>query len=217
MLFHSDLIRLARKKSAVRITEKPEDLEKTAFKREFYDSEEDAQAAIELRHGNFEAEVLSADHLRKILPVALAEHFISQTEDVYTKSPADVVGELCQAVGLGQFPKYMVVLCNSRVEVVAPRRSLVKLDGYISVIVEGKGKESRRAQRLEVDGYDAGSLFHGRDRNLPHLITLFMRRGDGSRAKAEYVSFRVTGFMSEEVFAKVLGEYEQELKRRIDP
>ncbi len=245
VLFHSDLIRLARKKSAVRITEKPEDLEKTAFKREFYDSEEDAQAAIELRHGNFEAEVLSADHLRKILPVALAEHFISQTEDVYTKSSSDVIGELCLAVGSGQFPKYMVVLCNSRVEVVAPRRSLVKLDGYISVIVEGKGKDSRRAQRLEVDGYDAGSLFHGRDRNSPHLITLFMRRGDGSRAKAEYVnpyesslweraagpdsrmylpagryrnnlSFRVTGFMSEEVFVKVLGEYEQELKRRID-
>jgi hypothetical protein len=69
VLFHSDLIRLARKKSAVRITEKPEDLEKTAFKREFYDSDEDAQAAIELRHGNFEAEILSPDHLRKILPV----------------------------------------------------------------------------------------------------------------------------------------------------
>lgn len=30
------------------------------------------------------------------------------------------------------------------------------------------------------------------------------------------LSFRVTGFMSEEVFSKVLGEYEQELRRRID-
>ena len=245
VLFHSDLVRLARKKSAVRITEKPEDLEKTAFKREFYDTVEDAQASIELRHGDFEAEILSADHLRKILPVALAEHFISHTEDVYTKFPVDVIAELCQSVGSGQFPRYMVVLCNSRLEVVAPRRCLVKLAGYISVIVEGKGKDSRRAQRLDVDGFDAGSLFHGRDRNSPHLITLFMRRGDGSRAKAEYVnpheaslweraagpdsrmylpagryrnnlSFRVTGFMSEEVFVKVLGEYEQELKRRID-
>ena len=139
----------------------------------------------------------------------------------------------------------MVVLCNSRVEVVAPRRSLVRLEGYISIIVEGKGKESCRAQRLEVDDFDLGSLFHGKDRNSPHLITLFMRRGDGSRVKAAYVnphesslweraagtesrmylpagryrnnlSFRVTGFMSEEVFSKVLGEYEQELRRRID-
>lgn len=43
VLFHSDLIRLARKNSAVRITEKPEDPKdpkKTSFKREFYDSEE---------------------------------------------------------------------------------------------------------------------------------------------------------------------------------
>jgi hypothetical protein len=188
VLFHSDLVRLAKKHSAVLITEKPEDLEKTAYKREFYDSAEDAQTSIDLRHGNFEAEVLNPDHLRKILPVALAEHFISHTEDVYTKSPVDVIAELCQAVGSGQFPKYMVVLCNSRVEVVAPRRSLVKLAGYISVIVDGKGKTSRRAQRLEVDGFDAGCLLHGRDRNSPHLITLFVRRGDGSRAKAEYVN-----------------------------
>ena len=93
--------------------------------------------------------------------------------------------------------------------------------------------------------YEAGSMWHTDDLYSPHLITLFMRRGDGSRAKAEYVnphesslweraagpdsrmylpdgryrnnlSFRVTGFMSEEVFVKVLGEYEQELKRRID-
>lgn len=84
--------------------------------------------------------MLSADHLRKVLPVALAEHFISQTEDVYNKSPAEVIGELCQAVGSGQFPKYMVVLCNSRVEVVAHRRSLVRLEGYSSIIAEGKGK-----------------------------------------------------------------------------
>ena len=245
VLFHSDVIRLARKKAAVRITERPEDPEKTSFKREFFDTLEDARTAIDLRLGSFEAEILSPAELRKILPVALAEYFISHTEDVYTKPPVEVIGELSEEVGSGQFPKYMVVLCNSRVDVVAPRRSLVKLDGYISVIVEGRGKETRRAQRLDVDGFDAGSLHHGGDRNSPHLITLFLRRGDGSRAKAEYVnpreaslweraagqdsrmyvpagryrnnlSFRVTGFMSEEVFAKVLGEYEQELRRRID-
>ena len=79
--------------------------------------------------------------------------------------------------------------------------------------------------------------------NSPHLITLFLRRRDGSREKAEYVaaldgalwdraagrdsrmyipagrfrnnlSFKVTGFMSEEVFDRILGEYEQEFKRR---
>jgi hypothetical protein len=99
-------------------------------------------------------------------------------------------------------------------------------------------KDSRHAVRLELDGYDAGSLVHGGDRNSPHLISLFLRRRDGSREKAEYVSprepalwdraggidsrmyiaagryrnnlsYRVTGFMGEEVFTSVLGEYEQ--------
>jgi hypothetical protein len=104
-------------------------------------------------------------------------------------------------------------------------------------------KDSRRAVRLEMDGFDAGSLVHGGDRNSPHLISLFLRRRDGSREKAEYVSpqdgalwdraggvdsrmyiaagryknnlsYKVTGFMGEEVFTRVLAEYEQEYERR---
>ena len=154
----------------------------------------------------------------------------------------EVINDLSQHVRGGAFQRYMVVLCNSRVEVVAPRRALVRLEGHLSVMVE-KGKDSRRAVRLEVDGFDAGSLHHGRDRNSPHLITLFLARRDGSREKAEYVnprdgalwdraagidsrmyiaggrhknnlSCKVTGFMGEEVYARVLGEYEQEFERR---
>jgi hypothetical protein len=132
----------------------------------------------------------------------------------------------------------MVVLCNSRVEVVASRRVLVRLEGHLSVMVE-KGKESR----LDVDGFDAGSMVHGRDPNSPHLISLFLRRRDRSHEKAEYVnprdhalwdraagidsrmhipagryrnnlSYKVTGFMGEEVYARVLAEYQQEHERR---
>ena len=244
-LLHSDIVRLAKKYGVVKITERPDDADKMSFKSEFYDSLEDAHAAVELRHGNFDADILSAADLRKILPVSLAEYYISHTEDVYTKPHVEVVNELAAHIRGGQFQKYMVVLCNSRIDVVAPRRSLVKLDGHISVIVDRTGKSSRRAQRLDVDEYDAGSLHHGNDRNSPHLITLFQRRKDGSREKAEYVnpqehslweraaglesrmyipagryknniSYRVTGFMSEEVYEKVLGEYEQEFRRRTE-
>ncbi len=242
VLFHSDIVRLARKHGLVKITDSPDDPEQMNFRREFYEIRDDAVEAAELYSNNAHAEVLSSADLRKVLPVALAEYYISHTRDIYTKSEVEVINDLTQHVCGGPFQRYMVVLCNSRVEVVAPRRALVRLDGHLSVMVE-KGKDSRRAVRLELDGYDAGSLLHGRDRNSPHLISLFLRRRDGSREKAEYVnprepslwdraagidsrmyipagryrnnlSYRVTGFMSEEVYTRVLAEYEEEYNRR---
>ena len=106
-----------------------------------------------------------------------------------------------------------------------------------------RNNETRRAQRIELDGFEAGSICHGGDRNSPHLITLFFMHGDGAREKAEYVSsqdpalwersagvdsrtyipvgrfksnvsVRVTGFISEDVYEKILGEYEKEFLRR---
>ncbi|MDA0336601.1 MAG: hypothetical protein O2782_15675, partial [bacterium] len=242
VLFHSDIVRLARKHGLVKITDSPDDPEQMNFRREFYDVREDAVEAAELYSGNTHADVLSPADLRKVLPVALAEYFISHTRDIYSKSEVEVINDLAQHVCGGAFQRYMVVLCNSRVEVVAPRRALVRLAGHLSVMVE-KGKDSRRAVRLELDGYDAGSVLHGRDRNSPHLISLFLRRRDGSREKAEYVnpresalwdraagidsrmyipagryrsnlSYRVTGFMGEEVYTRVLAEYEEEYNRR---
>lgn len=242
VLFHSDVVRLAQKHGLVRITESPEDPTRMNFRREFYSERADAAEAAELYSGNAHADVLSAADLRKVLPVALAEYYISHTRDIYNKPEVDVINELAQHVRGGSFQRYMVVLCNSRVEVVAPRRALVSLEGHLSVMVESR-KDSRRPVRLDVDGFDAGSLFHGGDRNSPHLISLFLRRRDGSREKAAYVgareaalwdraagidsrmyiaagrfrntlSFRVTGFMGEEVFTRILGEYEQEYDRR---
>lgn len=242
VLFHSDIVRLARKTGLVKVTDSPDDPTRTNFRREFYDERQDALEAAELYSGNAHAEVLTPGDLRKVLPVALAEHYISHTSDVYTKSDIEVINDLTQHVRGGAFQKYMVVLCNSRVEVVAPRRALVRLEGHLSVMVEDK-RESRRAVRLDVDGFDAGSLHHGRDRNSPHLVSLFLRRRDGSREKAEYVSprepalweraagldsrmyiaagryknnlsYQVTGFMGEEVYQRVLAEYEQEFERR---
>ena len=243
VLFHSDIVRLAKKHGVVEITESPEDPAKKGLRGEFYNSIEDARVAIELRPGSFRAELLSTGDLRRILPVALAEHFISKTQDAYSDTDAKVIVDLAAHVSGGLFQKFMVVLCNSQVEVIAPRRSLVSLSGHISVMVAGRSGGGRRPQRLQVDGFDAASLTHGSDRNSPHLITLFIRHRDGSREKAEYVSaadrtlwdrttgprerlyipagryrnnlsYRVSGFMSNEIFERILGEYEREYIRR---
>ncbi|MFH1566675.1 MAG: hypothetical protein ABIL09_01655 [Gemmatimonadota bacterium] len=245
VLFHSEIARLARKRGAVEVVEYPDDRERLHYRAEFFDTVEDARAAMEMRAGSFRASVLTDADLRKVLPVALAEHYISQTQDVYRKPPEEVLGELATHIRGGTFLKYMVVLCNSRVEVIAPRRALVSLEGHLSVVIEGR-RSSRRAARLQVDGFDAGSLHHGSDRNSPHLISLFLRRRDGSREKAEYVSpyeaalwdrsagaesrmyipagryrnnlsFRVTGFMSEELYGRILADYESEFRRRLGP
>jgi hypothetical protein len=249
VLFHSDLIRLSQKQGVVQVIENPEDPSKIQFRREFYDDLENAQAAAELQKGRSRAEVLTPADLRKLLPVALAEYFISQTRDVYDKTDVEVINDLVLHTRGGLFQRYLVVLCNSRVDLIAPRRALVTLSGHLSMMVEGGGRDARRrdgrrAQRLVVDGFDAGSLMHGRDRNSPHLITLFQKRGDGSRERLEHVqpqehslweraagrdsrmyiaagryrnnlSFKVTGFMSDEVYERVLGDYENELDRRL--
>jgi hypothetical protein len=243
VLFHSDIGRLADRYGVVKIVEAPDDPEKTSFKREFYKTDKDAQAAIEMLSGDCRAEVLDEADLRQVLPVALAERYITQTQDVHAKSRLEVVNELARYIENGLYLKYMVVLCNAQVEVIAPRRSYVKLDGHLSITVDAK-KDSRRARRMDLKDFDAGSIYHGGDRNSPHLITLFTLRPDGSRAKAEYVapadqalwersagmdhrmyipvgrfhnnvSLSVTGFMSEEVYRKILGEYEREFKRRM--
>ena len=241
VLFHSDIVRLASRYGVVKIVESPNDPERTTFQREFYRNQKDAGAAIEMLHGDCQGVLLSEADLRKTLPVALAERYITQTQDLHAKSRLEVVNELARHVENGPYAKYMVVLCNAQLEVIAPRRSYVKLDGHISVTVDVK--ESRRTRRLEIRDFEAGSIYHGDDRNSPHLVILFAMRPDGSKEKAEYVSaldgafwdrsagmesrmyipvgrfhnnvsITVTGFMSEEVYKRILDEYEQEFHRR---
>ena len=242
VLFHSDIIRLADRYGVVKVVEAPEDPESITFKREFFRTSDDAKTAIEMRPGDFMASLLSDDDLRKVIPVALAERYITQTQDITSKAHWEVINDLARYIKGGLFMRYMATLCNSQVEVVAPRRAYVKLQGMITVTVADR-KEVRRAQRLEVTDFEAASIHHGGDRNSPHLISLFIRRPDGSRDKADYVgpkdlalwersaglsrrmyipsgrfrnnmSIWVTGFISEEVYGKILQEYEQEFKLR---
>lgn len=242
VLFHSDIARLAKRYGVVKLIESPDDPERSTFTREFFRTKKEAKTALELRPGNFKANILEEEDLRKVLPVALAERYITQTQDINAKDRWEVIHEMARHIRNGLFLRYMVVLCNAQVDVIAPRRAYVKLEGHLSVMVE-RNNETRRAQRVELDGFEAGSICHGGDRNSPHLITLFFMHGDGAREKAEYVSsqdpalwdrsagvdsrmyipvgrfksnvsVRVTGFISEDVYEKILGEYEKEFLRR---
>lgn len=244
ILFHSDIVRLSDRYGVVKVIEAPDDPERISFKREFFHTDEDAHTAIEMRPGNFMASILQAGDLRKVVPVALAERYITQTQDIDSKSRREVINDLARYVKGGLFLRYVVALCNAQVEVIAPRRAYVKLDGRVTVTVDDK-REGRRAQRLDVTDFEAASIHHGKDRNSPHLISLFIRRPDGSRDKAEYVgpqdpgfwervtgvkermylpvgrfrnnlSLQVTGFISEDVYGKILEEYERELKLRMN-
>jgi hypothetical protein len=242
VLFHSDIARLADRQGVVKVVEFPDDPERTAFRREFFRTREDAQTAMEMRAGDFTASILETAELRKVMPVALAERYITQTQDITQKPHWEVINDLARHVTGGLYMRYVAALCNSQVDVIAPRRAYVKLDGWVAVTVDSR-RESRRAQRLDVSDFEAASLAHEHDRNSPHLMILFVSRPDGSRARADYLgpkdsalwdrsgglesrmyipagrlrnslAIRVTGFITEEVFSKVLGEYEQEFRLR---
>ena len=71
----------------------------------------------------------------------------------------------------GLFACYRVVLCNSQVEVIAPRRAYVKMSGSLTILVDER-KEGRCALKLDVTDFESGSLCHEPDRNSPHLVSI---------------------------------------------
>ena len=240
VLFHSDIIRLASKFGVVEIIEGGSQPERVSFQTGFYGTPGDARTALRLRHGNFRAEVLGEVDLCKIFPVAIAEYFLTRTEGFNAHAPTEVVGNLADQAHGGFYEKYVVAMCN--VEEIAPRRAYVKLEGTIPIAESAEG--GRKLQHLDFGGFEGCSVGHGDDIYSPHLIILFAIGPDGRRQKLEYVdphegrlwsrvvspqrrmyiaggryrellTVRVTGFMGEEVYGSVLGEYEQELKRQM--
>jgi len=240
VLFHSEIFRLANKAGVVEIVEEGED-GKVSFDAEFYSTPEDAHAAMRLRPGRFRAAVVSERDLRVILPVAMAEQYLTRREGFEAQSPGSIVGRLASEVRGGLYERFAVAMCN--VQGVAPRRAYVILEGTVSVLVEGEDG-NRRRQSLDLTECEGCSIGHGDDLYSPHLILLFGMGIDGQREKLEYVdprdgslwghalrpqkrmyiaagrhreelTVRVTGFMNGEVYGNVLGEYEQELKRQM--
>jgi len=230
ILFHSDVVRLADHAAAALWTEAEN---KARFKRRFYASGEEAEKA--LKRGGGRGELLTQADLRKILAVALSERYITQIQAPYSKPRWEVVNALARYADDNLYTRYLVVLCNSQVEVIAPPRAYVVLEGDMLVVRDVQGHHGRY---LDVTGCEAGSIYHAGDKNSPHLITLFYK-GDSGRVQAEYqsaqesqlwegghkptlriylpagryrssLSYKVTGFMGQATYQKTLGEYERE-------
>ena len=235
VLFHSDILRMATKPALVQIIEHPDDAVRVRFAGEFYRSREDAATAAGLREAG-RVEVLSDADLHKVIPVAMAEYCITQTEGFHARSRAEAIGRIASPAQNGLYATYVVALCNAEIEVIAPRRAYVELSGHVAL----------PGRQVSVDGFQGGSMWHTDDMYSPHIVTLFTVDTSGQRQRLAYVSphdpefwgrggnpgarmyvpagrqratlaLRVTGFMSEDVYTNILGEYELELKRQMQP
>ncbi|MFC1525972.1 hypothetical protein ACFL6X_04075 [Candidatus Latescibacterota bacterium] len=235
VLFHSDILRMATKPGLVQVIEHPDDPAKAHFRAEFYRTAEDAATAAGLG-GAGRPEVLTAADVHKVLPVAISEYCITQSEGFNARSRPEAVGRLAGHAQNGLYAAYVVALCNAQIEAVAPRRAYVSLSGHVAL----------PGRQVDLEGCQAGSMWHTDDMYSPHLVTLFAP-GEGDRPqRLDYVSphdpsfwgrggdprgrlyvpagrhratlaLRVTGFMSEDVYTNILGEYELELKRQMQP
>jgi len=236
ILFHSDVLRIATKPGLVQIIDHPDDADRTSFRTEFYRSVDDARTAAGLQGRSVQIEILDAADLHKVLPVAMAEYCISHSEGYNARPRAEVVGRLATQAQNGLYSMYAVALCNAQVEVIAPRRAFVRLAGHLAA----PGRD------IPLEGYEAGSIWHTDDMYSPHLISLFAPLPFGGKQRLDYasphdpafwgrgsdpsrrlyiparrhrdtLSVRVTGFMSEDVYTNILGAYELELKRQMQP
>jgi hypothetical protein len=174
----------------------------------------------------------------------VAEYYLTQTEGFEAKSRAESIGQLTKYVGSEPYSEYMLALCNSQIEVVAPRRAYVSLEGIIPGLRSGSGGIGRPEH--DVTGLQGVSISHGNDRFSPHLISLYTTDASGQRHEASYVApqaevlwqrrtaptsrmyipagryrndlaLEVTGFMGADTYEKILGEYERELRRQMAP
>lgn len=232
LLFHSDVIRIAAKPVLVQIVEHADDPARTSFRSEFYRSADDARTSLRFRGDNEYAEILGESDMHKVLPVALAEYCITQAEGFNARSLPEIVSRLAGHAQAGLYLRYIVALCNAQVEIIAPRRAYVALRGCL--LFGGR--------RVDVDGFEGGSLWHTHDMYSPHVVALFSSGTGEKKTRLTFASphdeafwrpthdtsrrfylaagrhrnslvLRVTGFMSEDVYTNILGEYELELKR----
>jgi hypothetical protein len=239
ILFHSEAARLANRAGLLKLRRPRAGSAWGEIEYELHKTPEAARAALKGRGGG--GDLLSAEESRLVIPVAVAEYYLTHTEGFEAKSRAECIGQLTKLVGSEPYSEYMLALCNSQVEVVAPRRSYVQLDGTIPSFRAGGGAESAE---IDLSGVQGGSISHGNDRFSPHLISLYTTDPHGQRREASYVApqsealwqrrtppssriylpagryrndlaLEVTGFMSEDTYERILGEYERELRRQM--
>ncbi len=233
LLFHSDALRMARRNALVLCLFNEDSPQQLRVVGECYSTRREAQRAARQHPDGTRTRVLAETDLRKILPVALAEYCITQTEGFYAHTLNEAISRLSREVDGSLYSRFLAALCNTQVRPIAPRRAYVALSGQIQL--------PNKRGPLELDRFGGGSLLHGNDPYSPHLVLLSTAHRDGTTKKLQYIDPRsadfwarrsappqrfylpagryknaltitVTGFMSETVFSNLLGEYEAALR-----
>ncbi len=233
LLFHSDALRMAHRAALVLCIFNESDPARLRFAGECYASAADAQRAARQRGDGARTSILEQRDLRKILPVALAEYCITQTEGFHARTLNEAISRLAREVEDSLYSRFLTVLCNTQVQPIAPRRAYVSISGRIQLPTQRK--------LLEISDYSGGSLLHGNDPYSPHIVLLSTAIDNKTGQKLSYVDPRspdfwarrsappqrfylpvgrykneltltVTGFMSEATFSSILGEYEAALR-----
>ena len=149
--------------------------EKVTFEKDYYPSEGAAEEFMLLRT-EATARLVGEESLHRVLPVAIAEFFLSATEGRGAKTPREAIAE---AVAMGDsalYAKFMMTLCNSQPQVEAPPRTLVAFDGKIAAGATG------RKHLMELDG-DLGVSVHNAGWSAPHVIRILRKGADGGLQK----------------------------------
>ena len=138
VLFHSDLAgwQQAPESSG---PEEGRDSE-PVFSAHYHESLDSARKQIAAEAESATLKLLRNTDLKRILPVALAEYFVSHTEGPDAVPPRMAIGA---AVGFGDnelYTRFLVPLCNSQPEAVAPRRALVSLAGHLPLGRQAAGE-----------------------------------------------------------------------------
>ena len=176
ILFHSEIERLATQEGAIR-TRTIED-DEMSFSVDFYLSAEAAEEFLLLRADD--SKLLGEEDFRKIIPVAVAEHFVTATEDRTPRTPRDVIGEAVALSETSLYGLFMMTLCNSQPQVEAPPRALVAFDGRVPVGATGK------KHLMELDG-DVGVCVHNVGWYAPHVIRILKKSSDGGLQNLERI------------------------------
>lgn len=176
ILLHSDLEKLATHEGAIRTMRETED--EMSFDLEFYPSAEAAEEFLLIRGDD--SKLLGEADFRKIIPVAVAEFFVTATEDRTPRPARDVIGEAVALSETALYGRFMMTLCNSQPQVEAPPRALVAFDGRVPVGATGK------KHLMELDG-DVGVSVWNFGWYAPHVIRILKKGADGGLQNLERI------------------------------
>jgi|GEM_PF-2367869 hypothetical protein len=175
VLLHGELGRLATNGAVIRTS--PDDEEDAEFEYQFYPTPETAEEDYLLGSGGG-GRLIQEEGLRTILPVAIAEFYVTASEDEARRTPRDIIAEAVDVGDTALYAKFMMSLCNSQPKVEAPPRALVGFEGKLPAGARGK------KHLMELDG-DIGVSVYNTGWQGPYVIRILRKRPDGGLEKLE--------------------------------